>query len=324
MISCLNKLIGVRDLAGYNQPDSGRFINDLPGITTEQLEAISDQSDQYEPRLAWLDILNRAARMFEADVKTHLKPHARNYSYKSTGITGEIDRQNQDVALGNFFNGWEFDLYGRSENIAITIETATIHIVSGVDFQIRIYDSATGELLDTIGYDISAIAKPSTNVFRIMKTYPIWLHPKLFIGYEAANISTKRVNVFRNVASVSAVQVSNSASIVSDNMSAADTGLILTYNLECSVDNYVCQRISLLTDPFLHKLGIEFCNERLYSDRINRWTTLDRQTATELRDTVFMPEYKQQMEAIFSDIRFEHSDECFECARPIKHVDYLP
>ena len=44
------------------------------------------------------------------------------------------------------------------------------------------------------------------------------------------------------------------------------------FNLECSVSNFVCQRIDSFKDAFLYKLGIEFCNERIYSDRINRYT----------------------------------------------------
>ena len=41
-IDCLNNLIGVRGIAGYEDPDSGYYINDLEGITREQLENISD------------------------------------------------------------------------------------------------------------------------------------------------------------------------------------------------------------------------------------------------------------------------------------------
>ena len=60
MIDCLNNYIGVRGLPPYEDPDSRYYINDLQGITTQQLEDISDDEDHYEVRLAWDDIYNRA------------------------------------------------------------------------------------------------------------------------------------------------------------------------------------------------------------------------------------------------------------------------
>ena len=47
--------------------------------------------------------------------------------------------------------------------------------------------------------------------------------------------------------------------------------------------------------PILFKYGIEFCNEQIYSDRINRWTSLNLEDAKDLRDNLFIPEYKEMM-----------------------------
>ena len=79
MIDCLNNYIGVRDLEPYTDPDSGYYINDLQGITTQQLEDISDDEDHYEARLGWDDIYNRASRLLESDIKNALKKYFKNY-----------------------------------------------------------------------------------------------------------------------------------------------------------------------------------------------------------------------------------------------------
>jgi hypothetical protein len=65
MIDCLNNYIGVRGLTPYEDPDSGYYINDLQGITTEQLEEISDEDDHYEVRLAWDDIYDHSKALQE-------------------------------------------------------------------------------------------------------------------------------------------------------------------------------------------------------------------------------------------------------------------
>ena len=100
--------------------------------------------------------------------------------------------------------------------------------------------------------------------------------------------------------------------------------MMLVYNVECSVDNFVCHRISQFLDPYLYLLGIEFCSERIHSDRINRWTLMNAEDAGKLREE-FKAEYKKQMEVIFDDITLtEQNDECFRCARGVTLKTLLP
>jgi len=321
MITCLDNLIGVRDLATYNQPDTGFFINDLPGITTQKLEDIGDQEDHYEPRLAWEDILDRASRKFEDDVKTRMMPYFKNYSYKGHSITGQIDVDNITLATEAFYSGWWFDLANMDENLSLVLETANIHIVSGSNFEIKVFDAITGETLNTIGY----AATLGLNEYRILVKLPLWKYRKIFVGYDANAISVKQVDRFdRNLGTVSANHVSKTASVTEGNITSSNTGLMLTYNVECSVDNFICQRIDLFKNPILYKHGIEFCNEQIYSDRINRWTLLNVEEAKDLKENLLVPEYEQMMDNIFRDIRVRDRGECFECAKPVTYKTFLP
>ena len=70
MIDCLSNYIGVRGIASYEDPDSGYYINDLQGITTDQLENIGDTEDHYEARLVWDDIYARASRKLETELRS--------------------------------------------------------------------------------------------------------------------------------------------------------------------------------------------------------------------------------------------------------------
>jgi len=322
MITCLDNLIGVRGLAGEEDPDSGRFLNDLAGITTQKLEDISDQEDHYEPRLAWDDIKTRAAAAFENDVKTNLRPFAVRYNYIGKSFTGQLDIDNETLPTEAFYNGWEFDLVGLDPDKSIVFETITLHIVSGNNFDVRVFDAITGEILFEDNFTVTT----GLNTYRILFSVPIWQHRRIFIAYDATTITVKKVDRFdRRLSTATAGHVSTAGDPTFGNITSADTGMILTYNVECSVDNFTCQRIDLFTNPILFKHGIEFCNEQIYSDRINRWTTLDNEDAKDLRDNLFIPEYKEMMLDTFKDIRLGgHHSDCFRCAKPITYQVQIP
>jgi len=320
MITCLSNLIGVRDLATHNQPDSGYFLNDLPGITTQKLEDISDQEDHYEPRLIWTDILNRAARKFEDDVKTRLRPYYKGYSYRAISTTGQLHIDNTTLPTENFYSGWNFDLAAMDENTSIVFETANIHIVTGSTFEIKIFDAISGETLDTIGYDVTT----GLQEYRILVSKPTWKYRKIFIGYDASKITVKKVDRFdRNLGRASANHVSKTASVTTGSITSAETGMILTYNIECSVDNFICRRIDLFKNPVLYLHGIEFCEEQIYSDRINRWTLLNKVDAIDLMNNSFIPKYEQMMDNIFKDIKVRPG-RCFECSKTLTYQTHLP
>ena len=203
----------------------------------------------------------------------------------------------------------------------MVFETANIHIVSGSTFEIKIFDAITGEELFYTGYSVTT----GLNEYRILFRLPIWKYRKVFIGYDANAISVKQVDRFdRNLGTTSANHVSKSGSVTSGNITSSNTGMILTYNVECSVDNFICQRIDLFKNALLFKNGIEFCNEQIYSDRINRWTLLNKEDAKDLRDNLLIPDYEKMMDNIFKDIRIRDRGDCFECAKPIVYKTLLP
>ena len=117
--------------------------------------------------------------------------------------------------------------------------------------------------------------------------------------------------------------IPKTGSVLDANLDGSDTGLSVTFNLECSVSNFVCQRIDNFKDAFLYKLGIEFCNERIYSDRINRYTLMDREDAEKLRGE-FEVEYDQLIEASLKDLKVTESDECFECSKAVNYRVMIP
>lgn len=318
MIDCLNNYIGVRDLPPYNDPDSGYYINDLQGLTTQQLEDISDSEDHYEVRLAWDDIYARASRNLEADIKTALRKYFKGYSYVNNGITGQLT-DNDSIGTSNNYNGWRFNMGYQGKNLVLNLSTFDLYLSSPVTFDVYVFDLATGQQIDQITYSGTTGLK----TYRINKNYAVHRYSDIFVAYDANVVSTLKMTEYKPGSYTTSGQVSKNSTVIDNNFDGADTGMSLTYNYECSVSNFVCQRIDSFKDAFLYKLGIEFCNERIYSDRINRYTLVDREDAEKLRID-FKMEYDEHITNALKDLRVDESDECFECNKAVNYKTMIP
>lgn len=72
----------------------------------------------------------------------------------------------------------------------------------------------------------------------------------------------------------------------------------------------ICENKMLLATSLWYLLGAELMNERINSNRINRFTTIDKAKAKELRND-FMTLFHQELSISVSGIDI-HSSECFE------------
>jgi len=318
MIECLNNLIGVRGLPPYEDPHSGYYINDLQGLTTQQLEDISDDEDHYEVRLAWDDIYARSSRLLETDIKNAIKKYFKRYSYINNGITGQLI-DTVAITQSSVYSGQYFDFGYDSKNLSLNLTEFDIYLSSAVTFNLYIYDLNTGKKLDEIAY--SGIE--GLNTLRINKNYITHKYSRIFVCYDASVVDTIEMTEYNSNGYVSPGYISKTASLLDNNFKGAKTGISVTYNIDCSVSNFVCQRIDSFKDAFLYKLGIEFCNERIYSDRINRYTLMDRDDATLLRGE-FIEQYNLLIDAALKDLKIEDDGICFECNKAVNYKVVLP
>lgn len=92
---------------------------------------------------------------------------------------------------------------------------------------------------------------------------------------------------------------------------------------DCSFEDLLCSIKEELTDALLYFLGANLMTERLYSSRMNRFTTIDREQAEELRD-YFMVEFEKNLEAVINTIPSDKLNDCFECVNTIQRKEVLP
>ena len=104
MINCLFDYIGLQDVT---TPTSGKYLNRLQGIDTNQLDLIRD-NETYTIEDAWDDIQNRAIDEFEQRLQEWGAKYYRNRSYTSNIVTGQYTEKtaslNVSVAAGIIFH----------------------------------------------------------------------------------------------------------------------------------------------------------------------------------------------------------------------------
>jgi hypothetical protein len=81
--------------------------------------------------------------------------------------------------------------------------------------------------------------------------------------------------------------------------------------------------INLFYTAWMYLLGSMLMSERLASDRLNRFTTIGNQQATELRD-VYRIEYEKRLKIAIKSIPKKDLDACYECKTFVTRIESLP
>ena len=89
----------------------------------------------------------------------------------------------------------------------------------------------------------------------------------------------------------------------------------------CDYEDFICDNLELLANAWRYLLGNQLMIFRLYSTRLNRFTTIDLDNAKELRD-YYQVEYEKALSQAVRLIDF--STCCMECTSNPEYVTYLP
>lgn len=321
MISCLQNYVG---LIGVNDtPDSGRFINDLAGITTNRFDSSYDSDDNYEPTEAWAAVERVAINRFEQRMMRWAKRFFLNYSYIGTTISGQY-RNTDSLSASNEYVGVMFN-YDFLTQQSLSIKVQNVHLWSDSDTTttIRAYNAATGELLKTKDVNLTE----GDNKIYIGWEFPVWRYTKVFIAYDAEFVTSLEQNQYRfsSRTNLQYKKVSKAATVIDDNLQSTgdQNGLIVQFSVVCSLDNYVCQRLSLFQEAYLYCLGSELLKQSIHSENINRYTLLDYEQAQVL-EREYDVKFNEMMEDALTGMTMDDDGICFVCNRAVNYRPMLP
>lgn len=305
-LNCLKDWIGVQGCT-TTTPDSGIFINQLPGIELEMIDSLADEQ-QVDFNGVWDDVRERAIRRLKTDINAEFKKR-----YLLKNITESINMERiidttSVTALGAQYRGVALTLDRQDENFAysnlqtIRIQDISLYFNIAAATTIKVFDLETGTELFT-----KSVAAPASVGWQVITILQEFTAREIFIAYDATLLSsveqdlTKLKNAvnrsqggcnfwrigcdgsnhnveLRGATSAISTSVAESALTIGDN----SFGLSVKWSVVCSFDALVCNNKEAFTRALWYLLGIELMLERMFTNRLNEFTAFDNNKAKEL------------------------------------------
>lgn len=334
-MNCLTDWIGI-----YGTPDSysGVSINQLPGVDLDSLESVS-KPEQETYLGVWADIQARGVRKFTNRLQTELTKKYRLKQLKATMDLGSIiDKVAVSSGTGNY-RGFIYELklenqFRKSNFQALYVQKLKLYLMSSANTTVKIVDLDTGEVLFTYSLTGSAgwnTIQVNQRLFgqRFMFAYDDTglTCPSLQINDVNSDwFNTMHQSVCNCTASIQGAittdvsQIGTEAVDVSTNNNTY--GLSGVFSLVCTFDYLICNNKELMTTALWYCLGIETMLEILYSNRLNKFTTVDKQKASENLE-YFEKEFENEIAILADGIQLSTDDTCIDCNTQIETLECI-
>ncbi len=289
----------LRDWVGLDEgcePVAGLYVNALPGVSLEGMEAGADGEQSHYPGV-WRSVQTVAFARFRTDVLAAFGPCFRPALSRGPLLAGKPAGRSLDPQT--HVRGLKFDL-PCGDFALVYVRKVGIRLVEPADFVLRLHDG-----LNNVEIDVAGTA--AKNIFSVEKGFL----PELTISYDATNVHA------------------DGGPVAQDGVFGFDAhrcacdecyGLSVEYEIRCDFDRWLCSMKELLRTPLWYLLGAESLRHRLGSDRFNRFTTFDRDGLRTLFHD-YENEYQKALKNVCASIRLPN-DPCF-CYDPAVQSHYL-
>jgi hypothetical protein len=333
-MNCWDNLIGISKVCDATTPVSNLYVNNLTGISIENINSIhnSEHDSGYSLILEKIDF---SIEQIKQHLRGHYNTQMINNSVLTSGVKGFYNETSTTKSvLSSRIYGikLKINLNAYSE---LNVNSVTIRTTAAETGNILIIDLYTGDILDTIAF--TTAGNEYTKII-LNKTYPNKKqYLNLFIAYQLDNNnnvfdSTLYRNgscgdCFNNTDSYFVYQsgyLDGALQKIDSNLqnSSSTFGLSVDYNLSCSSEPLICNMANMFAYPLLYKVGAELMQELKYSDRLNSYVILNNATASELYD-LYNNEYMSSMNAILNNMKVPN-DVCFGCKPKMTYTAVIP
>ena len=294
-MNCLIDWIGLDSCTNTVTPESGEYINSLPGIELRQIQAIADD-DQQTFLSVWADVQARAAKRFKSDL---IYMFSKRYTIRQIkeliNMGKQIDPTVIELAANNYvghtieLNQNTDDQIVNSNYSAIFIQEVKFYAIVAPatdNVTLKIFDLDLGVELYTTTLSTSVTA--GWQRVAINQNFNV---RRIFVCVDSANIDTVELsisgkNYFQNwccgMALVNGATAPNTTEPETYTEGDNTFGVSTIFSVVCQYDNLVCNNKEHFGTAWKYCLGIELMTERIFTSRLNRWTTTDLNRAKEL------------------------------------------
>lgn len=327
-MNCLTDYIGVIG-CGAEVPDSGVYINSLPSINLRQLQGIAD-SEQENFLGVWANIQTRAQDKLLVDVSRRLRKRFKINSFIETFKLNENLTATVLPAAAEL-RGFKYDTqnnngYSLKSNFYMTnVEYLKLFLTAQTTQPVDVYilDIDTGEFL----FQKSILVADQLIGWNLIKVNKSFLNQRIKLVYnstEVNSVSTDQSDLINNGCGCVNFNCGGELKGLQDVNETNDSyGLVGKISLTCTFEPVICGNKALFAGAFLYLLGAETMIERIYTERLNEFTTVGKDEAKELNN-YFQSQYDEGMDNIIDGISISLNDCCISCNAPLRVVEQTP
>lgn len=290
-ILCGNRtIIGVRDYIDCTQPESGLWLNDLPGISLKIASKVANEEVHTGAELLKACI-NRAIKKVFDDFDSEITPY---FNFNAIVETREInDYRNASIlpstssSRGLILKRW------RSELALIYIEELYIKANTTTTKEILIYD---GEDLVLTIKDVDFVAGQIKTV-RVDRKFK---SESVKIVMDNSDVEVYSTSIY-NYSYPSCDSCDSGRGLIVKGWTGSEEdslmyGIGVKASARCYNDNILCAILPKLYYAIWYASGAEFMKEKIYSDRLNSVTVFTKEKAKEL-----LEEYEMEYEKKYAN-----------------------
>ena len=329
MLDCLNNYIGLDGACTTVAPISGIFVNSLPGISLERVAKLSNL-EQEDFQGVFDDVYTRSLIQLKADILSKMQESYKTRILLQNQLDGFFEVPFQTVASSNTYNGKSLFML-ESKNVCIFVLNISIYLESVLDDtknNIQVFDLNTGLVIDSFTFN-PVVGDNSITINT--RFFGNGQDIRLFFAYDgnvgdsiitSDGSATDGSNQFVH-SSGSTIAIGTPVTYSNITRDGDSRGMVINYNVECSLDNFICQNREYLTTALWYLLGSNLMEDSLISTRLNKFT-LNNQERTEETMNVFKEKYEDSLSNNLKNLTPGSDDFCFPCEKARTYKTMLP
>lgn len=327
-MNCLDNFIGLKNCSD-STPESGYFINGLPGMSTELVDNIAN-SEQVSYAGVWSAVKSRAFMRLKDDVINYLyndpenkKPVNFNQVIYQTKRLTKKTHSSEVVLASENYNGVYVKL-PESKYVELYIREIYIYSDQDITTSMKVWDINDGSILYEQEIDLIV----GFNTILVDQTFLLkYGILELFIGVDASEFNSIKTHmdsyywydcdmsccsdeggIVINAASLS---IGDSATFANIDRNGSGKGIAIGADVRCSIEDFICENRKLLTRAIWYLLACEMLMEKIGSPRLNYFTASNLEQTNYLMLS-FKGSYKNALKTAIDTIPVEKSI-CFDC-----------
>jgi hypothetical protein len=307
-MDCLKNFVGLSyGLCGGTASLSGLYLNQVPGIDIQEIDGIAS-SDQITSSGLWNDIQTMAAQTFKEDV---INEFGKRYKLRQILQTVDIGKiiNTSYLTSGTSSHGITLEMYEPSSQcIGSNLSQLYIQDLNFYWYGTASTPSFTVDFVDvdlnTVEYTITVNGQSGWNNVWIDKSFVAQriniLVSGNFTDYVKLDINDFFLDNFNphnfnysngwlNYNWGQSCGINSRLRGIGNNITGQNTyGLSVRFSTKCTWDAIVCANKRHFVSAWQYCLAIEFLNYRISSNRLNRYTTIALDKASNLQKSLLL------------------------------------